>query len=85
MLCLVGLPDFSSQPKESISIQFKGKEEKNGAVIESGRLRLSQHRLCIYQLQNLKEYRLPKSEDDCDTVARYTSLCADKNEEPFPF
>lgn len=35
MLHLVGLLDFSSQLKESMSIQFKGKELKNGAVIES--------------------------------------------------
>lgn len=35
MLHLVGLLDFSSQLRDSISIQFKGEEEKNGAVIES--------------------------------------------------
>lgn len=39
MLHLIGLLDISSHVysclKENISIQFKGKKEKNGAVIES--------------------------------------------------
>lgn len=85
MLHLVGLLDFSSQLKERISIQFKGKEEKNGAVIESASNFPHFFSTDIYQLQNLKEYWLPKSEEDCDIITRYTNLRTDKNEKPFPF